>query len=159
MRKRKVARPKGEEEQWLTIICRLLPSSTDKEIEVKRGLPPGEIVVVPMHATIGDLKKAAESALRDTSFITEWFVVIGIEGLDEMEDMEVLFGVVFSGAGVGVSGSGIDLDTPLRYEGGSDTWMVRCECGARDDDGELKRLAQDFSRKTETKFDFHKENV
>ncbi|KAI5311471.1 hypothetical protein L3X38_000197 (mitochondrion) [Prunus dulcis] len=141
MRKRKVARPKGEEEQWLTIICRLLPSSTDKEIEVKRGLPPGEIVVVPMHATIGDLKKAAESALRDTSFITEWFVVIGIEGLDEMEDMEVLFGVVESGAGVGVSGSGIDLDTPLRYEGGSDTWMVRCECGARDDDGELKRLS------------------
>lgn len=31
-------------------------------------------------------------------------------------------------------------------------------CGAHGLVGELKRLAQDFSRKTETKFDFHKEN-
>ncbi|KAM0992016.1 hypothetical protein ACFX2I_010292 [Malus domestica] len=30
--------------------------------------------------------------------------------------------------------------------------------GAHGSVGELKRLAQDFSRKTETKFDFHKEN-
>ncbi|KAL6278582.1 hypothetical protein ACE6H2_022183 [Prunus campanulata] len=31
-------------------------------------------------------------------------------------------------------------------------------CGAHGLVGELRRLAQDFSRKTETKFDFHKEN-
>ncbi|VVA12646.1 Hypothetical predicted protein [Prunus dulcis] len=31
-------------------------------------------------------------------------------------------------------------------------------CGAHGLVGELKRLSQDFSRKTETKFDFHKEN-
>ncbi|KAB2634951.1 respiratory burst oxidase-like protein B [Pyrus ussuriensis x Pyrus communis] len=31
-------------------------------------------------------------------------------------------------------------------------------CGAHGSVGELKRLAQDFSRKTETKFDFHEEN-
>ncbi|XP_048422241.1 PHD finger protein MALE MEIOCYTE DEATH 1 [Pyrus x bretschneideri] len=127
---------RDDEEQWLTFFCQLLPSSTDKEIEFKRGMPPGEVVVMPLHATIGELKRAAESALRDTYCITEQFVVMGIEGLEEMDDMEVLFGVAESGAEVGVRGSGIDLDTPLRYEGGSDTWMVRCECGARDDDGE-----------------------
>ncbi|VVA39886.1 PREDICTED: PHD [Prunus dulcis] len=127
---------RDEEEQLLTFICQLLPSSMDMDIEFKRELPPGEIVVMPLYATIGELKLAAETALRDTYCITERFVVKGIEGLDEMEDMEVLFGVVQSGAEVGVRGTGIDLDTPLRYEGGSDTWMVRCECGARDDDGE-----------------------
>ncbi|PQM40741.1 PHD finger protein MALE MEIOCYTE DEATH 1 [Prunus yedoensis var. nudiflora] len=127
---------RDEEEQLLTFICQLLPSSMDMDIELKRELPPGEIVVMPLHATIGELKRAAETALRETYCITERFVVTGIEGLDEMEDMEVLFGVVQSGAEVGVRGTGIDLDTPLRYEGGSDTWMVRCECGARDDDGE-----------------------
>ncbi|KAJ6305922.1 hypothetical protein OIU78_021287 [Salix suchowensis] len=31
-------------------------------------------------------------------------------------------------------------------------------CGAPGLTGELRRLAQDFSRKTSTKFDFHKEN-
>lgn len=31
-------------------------------------------------------------------------------------------------------------------------------CGAHGLVGELRRLSQDFSRKTETKFDFHKEN-
>ena len=124
---------RDDEEQLLTFFCQLLPSLTDKEIEFKRGLLPGEVVVMPLHATIRELKRAAESALRDTYCITERFVVMGIKGLDEME---VLFEVAESGAEVGVRGSGIDLDTPLRYEGGSDTWMVRCECGARDDDGE-----------------------
>ncbi|TQD88533.1 hypothetical protein C1H46_025953 [Malus baccata] len=35
-------------------------------IEFKRGLPPGEVVVMPLHVTIGELKRAAESALGDT---------------------------------------------------------------------------------------------
>ncbi|KAM1956418.1 hypothetical protein ACFX16_025839 [Malus domestica] len=101
---------RDDEEQLLTFFCQLLPSSTDKEIEFKRGLPPGEVVVMPQHSTIRELKQAAESALRDTYCIIERFVVMGIKGLDEMV---VLFGVAKSGAEVGVRGSGIDLDTPL----------------------------------------------
>ncbi|KAM1189729.1 hypothetical protein ACFX2J_025372 [Malus domestica] len=85
---------------------------------------------------VRELKRAAESALRDTYFITERFEVMAIEGLGEMEDMEPLFGVAESGVAVAVRGSGIDLDTPLRYEGGSDIWIVSCDCGATDDDGE-----------------------
>ncbi|KAM1650699.1 hypothetical protein ACFXTN_003376 [Malus domestica] len=34
-------------------------------IEFKR-VPPGEVVVMPLHVTIGELKQAAESALGDT---------------------------------------------------------------------------------------------
>ncbi|CAN6706396.1 unnamed protein product [Malus baccata var. baccata] len=123
---------RDDEEQLLTFFCQLLPSSTDKESEFKRGLPPGEVVVMSQHSTIRELKRAADSALRDTYCIIERFVVMGIKGLDEMV---VFFGVAESGAEVGVGGSGIDLDTPLRYEGGPDTWMVRSVCGARDDDG------------------------
>ncbi|KAM5558120.1 PHD finger protein MALE MEIOCYTE DEATH 1 [Rosa sericea] len=127
---------RDEKEQLLTLFCQILPSLTDKEIEFKRELPPGEIVVMPLDATVGELKQEAESALRDTYCITEQFVVMEIKGLEESDDMEVLSGAVQSGTEVGVRGSGIDLDTPFRYQGGSDTWMVRCECGATDDDGE-----------------------
>ncbi len=35
-------------EQLLTLFCQILPSFTDKGIEFKRELPPGEIVVMPM---------------------------------------------------------------------------------------------------------------
>lgn len=127
---------KDEEEQLLTFICNLMPSLSERESEFKKGLPPGEIVVVPLHATVEELKKAAEIAFRETYCITEKFTVTEIENFGEREDDEVLFGMVESGMEVNVRGFGLDLDTPLRYQGGTETWMVRCECGARDDDGE-----------------------
>ncbi|KAL6219451.1 hypothetical protein ACLB2K_007210 [Fragaria x ananassa] len=127
---------RDDTEKLLTLFCQILPSFTDKEIEFKRDLPPGEIVVMPLNATVGELKQEAENALRDTYCMTEQFVVTEIKGLEESDDMDVLAGAVQSGTEVGVRGSGIDLDTPLRYQGGLDTWMVRCECGATDDDGE-----------------------
>ncbi|XP_050379289.1 PHD finger protein MALE MEIOCYTE DEATH 1 [Argentina anserina] len=126
---------KDDKENLLTLFCQILPTLTDKEME-QRELPPGEIVTVPLNATVGELKHEAESALRDTYCITERFVVREIKGLEESDDMDVLSGAVQSGTEVGVRGSGINLDTPLRYQGGSDTWTVRCECGATDDDGE-----------------------
>lgn len=127
---------RDEKEQLLTIFCQILPNLTDMEIELKRELPPSEIVVLPLNATVGELKQEAESALRDTYCITERFVVMEIKGMEESDDRDVLLGAVHSGTEVGVRGTGIDLDTPLKYQGGSDTWMVRCECGATDDDGE-----------------------
>ncbi|XP_041002433.1 PHD finger protein MALE MEIOCYTE DEATH 1 [Juglans microcarpa x Juglans regia] len=125
-----------EADQYLRFICRLLPSFYDIETELNGKFPPGEIVVVPLHATVGELKQAVESALRDTYCITEGFLVIEIKELEELEDEEVLFGAVESGVELCVRGRGIDLENRLRYQSGADTWMVRCECGARDDDGE-----------------------
>ena len=124
-----------EEEQLLTFVCRLMPSLCDIGTELKE-LPSGEIVVVPLHATVGELKLAVESALRDTYCITEGFEVMEIEDLEELEDNEVLFGVVESGVELHVRGSGKDIENRLSYQGGADNWMVRCECGAQDDDGE-----------------------
>ena len=48
----------------------------------------------------------------------------------------MLFGAVESGAELCVRGTGIGLENRLRYEGGADNWVVKCECGAQDDDGE-----------------------
>ncbi|XP_027333697.1 PHD finger protein MALE MEIOCYTE DEATH 1 [Abrus precatorius] len=124
-----------EMEQVLTFICRLKPNLVDIKSELK-GLPCGEVVVVPLHATVGDLKKAAEAALRDTYCIAERLIVTDISELMVADDEEVLFGLIQSGVELCVRGIAIDLCTPLKYQGGADNWKVRCECGAQDDDGE-----------------------
>ncbi|ESW13928.1 hypothetical protein PHAVU_008G238400 [Phaseolus vulgaris] len=123
------------EEQLLTFICRLQPNFVDKKYELK-GLPCGEVVVVPLHATVGDLKRASEAALRDTYCIAERLIVTDIKQLMGVSDEEVLFGLIQSGVELCVRGIAIDLCTNLKYQGGSDNWKVRCECGAQDDDGE-----------------------
>ncbi|CAA6664276.1 unnamed protein product [Spirodela intermedia] len=79
--------------------------------------PPPEVLVLPPHATVGDLREEAEKAMRDTYCIMETFratAVVGVAG----EDGDPLFGCgAESGARVW-------------------SWKVRCVCGARDDDGE-----------------------
>ncbi|XP_028784612.1 PHD finger protein MALE MEIOCYTE DEATH 1-like [Neltuma alba] len=125
-----------EIEQVLTFICRLIPNFVDDKRELNKEVSPGEIVMVPLHATVRDLKQAAEIALRDTYCIAERIMVIEIAELAGISDEEVLFGVVQSGVDLCVRGIGLDLNTPLKYQGGSDNWKVRCECGAQDDDGE-----------------------
>ncbi|KAK9689745.1 hypothetical protein RND81_09G078100 [Saponaria officinalis] len=125
-----------ETDQLLRFICRILPTSYELDMELSRELSPGELIVLPLHATFGDLKVAAEHALRDTYCIMEYYVVNDIECLDSLMDDEVVFGSIESGSGLWVRGSGIDLKSELRYEAGPDNWTVKCSCGATDDDGE-----------------------
>ncbi|KAF8370108.1 hypothetical protein HHK36_031859 [Tetracentron sinense] len=127
---------KDEEDPVLRFICLVMPSSDQLETELTRQLSLGELVVVPLHSTVGELKVAVESAMRDTYCIMERFVAREIAGLEEMEDYEVLFGALESGSKLLVRGSGMDLTTELRYEGGAENWTVDCCCGAKDDDGE-----------------------
>ncbi|KAH0714051.1 hypothetical protein KY285_006763 [Solanum tuberosum] len=100
------------------------------------GYPPGEVVEVPLHSTIDDLKIAVESAMRDIYCIMDNLMITDIAGMEQLEDYEVLFGIVQSGSELWVRGFGLDLDSELKNEGGSDNWTVNCRCGARDDDGE-----------------------
>ncbi|MED6155020.1 hypothetical protein PIB30_001702 [Stylosanthes scabra] len=125
-----------EMQQVLTFICRLKPNFVDIKADLSRELPCGEIVMVPLHATVKDLKQAAEAALRDTYCIAERLIVTEITELNGASDDEVLFGLIQSGVELSVRGISIDLCTPLKFQGESDNWMVRCECGAQDDDGE-----------------------
>ncbi|XP_057972662.1 PHD finger protein MALE MEIOCYTE DEATH 1 [Malania oleifera] len=132
---------RDEDDQLLRFICRIMPSLSDDGTELTairefQSPPPSEFISVPLHATLGELKRAIETALRDTYCTMDQFVVTEIENTEGMEDGEVLFGAVESGSEVWARGYGIDLGAELRYEGGTDNWTVRCECGARDDDGE-----------------------
>ncbi|KAJ4962060.1 hypothetical protein NE237_021970 [Protea cynaroides] len=123
-------------DELLRFECGLILSPTDFESFLTRPLPPGEMVVLQPYATVGELKMAAESAMRDTYCLMERFEVMELEGFSEVKDGEVLFGTVESGAQVWVRGTGLDMVTELRYEGGADNWTVDCSCGAKDDDGE-----------------------
>ncbi|KAL4569211.1 hypothetical protein LXL04_024846 [Taraxacum kok-saghyz] len=129
-------------DEYLRFICRVIPSVTT-ELNLETGLykrknSVGEELVVPLHATIHDLKSAAETAMRDTYCIMENLKVREIAELEGVDDDEVIFGMLESGSEISVRGSGIDLLTSgdLNYEGGADNWVVSCKCGARDDDGE-----------------------
>ncbi|KAL6959625.1 hypothetical protein U1Q18_039779 [Sarracenia purpurea var. burkii] len=124
------------EDNLLRYICRVLPTFSDLENKPTREFPPGELVLVPLHATIGNLKAEVETAMRDTYIAAESLEVIEIEGMEGIEDGEVIFGAIESGSEVWLKGVGMDLGTELRYEGGAENWTVRCRCGARDDDGE-----------------------
>lgn len=126
---------RDEDDQSLRFICRVTPSYSELYGELTRELPPGDIVTVPLYATVAELKEAIRNAMRDTYCIMSHFEVTEIEEL-EKEDEEVVFGAIESGSEVWIRGHGLDLGTQLRYEGGADNWTVRCECGARDDDGE-----------------------
>ncbi|KZV49766.1 PHD finger protein MALE MEIOCYTE DEATH 1 [Dorcoceras hygrometricum] len=127
---------RDEEDDLLRFVCRLTTSSLDLNTELFPDFSPLEFIVVPPYSTIGDLKVSVQNALRDTYFVTERLVVTDIVELEGMEDDEVLFGIIESGSELSVRGFGLDNESNLRYEGGCESWTVRCKCGAEDDDGE-----------------------
>ncbi|KAI5081126.1 hypothetical protein GOP47_0004309 [Adiantum capillus-veneris] len=102
----------------------------------KRSPPPAELIVLPPHASVSELKREAERAFRDTYFIMREFKLEGVPSLEGVDDDDLLFGNIESGSHIVVQGSGVDVGSDLRYEGGSDNWVVDCPCGTKDDDGE-----------------------
>lgn len=84
-----------EMEQVLTFICRLKPNFVDIRSELREP-GCGEIVMVPLHAIVGDLKQAAEAALRDTYCIAERLIVTDITEFMGESDEEVFFGQIQS---------------------------------------------------------------
>ncbi|KAM3380682.1 PHD finger protein like [Capsicum galapagoense] len=125
-----------QENQIISLTCKVLPSFDELESELTRPLSPGVVVYVPPWLTIGELKEVTQFALRDTYCIMQNFVVTQIGGLRGIENERMLSCAVGRDAHVWVRGCGLDLDTELRYEGGPKKLKVDCICGARDDDGE-----------------------
>ncbi|XP_065856984.1 PHD finger protein At2g01810 [Euphorbia lathyris] len=105
----------------LRLMYQVRPSYDELVNELTRPLPPGEQVVVPENATVGEFKLMLQNALRDTYWLMDEFVVKDIE-IDELK--------------VWVRGHGMNLDTKLRYQGGDNDWTIDCKCRAKDDDGE-----------------------
>jgi hypothetical protein len=104
--------------------------------ELTWSMPPGDIVVVPLHASIGELLVEAEHALRDTYCFFEEFQAEALDGISGEKWDPVMLGGAESGDKIVVHGHGANMETRLRCQGGVDAWMVRCVCGAQDDDGE-----------------------
>ncbi|XP_022879695.1 PHD finger protein MALE MEIOCYTE DEATH 1 [Olea europaea var. sylvestris] len=127
---------RDEADDLLRFICQVTPNSIDLKTELTRDFSPSEYIVVPLHATMGDLKLSVQNAMRDTYCVMEQLLVTDVVEKEGVDDEEVLFGLVESGAQLRVRGSGLDWGTDLRFEGGIDTWTVKCKCGALDDDGE-----------------------
>ncbi|XP_047331746.1 PHD finger protein MALE MEIOCYTE DEATH 1-like [Impatiens glandulifera] len=113
-----VVEENDNDESLMTLTCRVLPSFDELETELKRPLPPGELVRVPAEITIGELKVVAQDVFRDTYCLMDKFEVKQIGGLKGMEDDTVLSCAVEPGAHVWVRGCGLDLCTPLRYQSG-----------------------------------------
>ncbi|PIA59751.1 hypothetical protein AQUCO_00400567v1 [Aquilegia coerulea] len=128
--------PFTDEDEQLRFICQVLPTPEELETTFTRPLAPGELLVLPPYATIGELKLGAENAFRDTYCIMEQFVAREVAGMNNIDDDEVVFGNMESGEQIWVCGSGMDLENELKYEGGAENWTVDCTCGAKDDDGE-----------------------
>ncbi|CAA7057627.1 unnamed protein product [Microthlaspi erraticum] len=97
--------------------------------ESKAGRSASQVIL-----DIFDLKQAIE----DTYCILTNFTVSEIDEIEEDDDGKLLFGRVETCYALKVRGFGIDLESKLKFQGGcdSDTWMVKCVCKARDDDGE-----------------------
>ncbi|KAL8142143.1 hypothetical protein V2J09_015175 [Rumex salicifolius] len=128
--------PLKDEDQMLRFACKVLSTSIELNLDLNRKSGPGELVAVPLHTTIGELKEVAGQALRDTYCFTERFEVTEIVSLEGLANDELIFGVLESGSEIWVRGIGLDWKPELRHEGGPENWIVKCECGARDDDGE-----------------------
>lgn len=114
----------------LQFVCRINPSLIDLRSEQSTELPPGELVTVSLQATVFDLKQAIEETFRDT------YCILANFGVTEIEEVKEDMSLAESCSVLTVRGHGIDLESKLMCQGGCDTWMVRCICRARDDDGE-----------------------
>ncbi|XP_020582848.1 PHD finger protein MALE MEIOCYTE DEATH 1-like [Phalaenopsis equestris] len=119
----------------LRFMVQWMPSAREMK-KLTRPLMPPEVVVVEAHASIGDLRREAEKATRETYCMMEGFSLRRLDGVEGEEWDPVMVGGAESGSVINVSGEGVDLECELRYEGGADSWAVGCSCGARDDDGE-----------------------
>ncbi|KAG5530047.1 hypothetical protein RHGRI_030417 [Rhododendron griersonianum] len=84
----------------------------------------GEIIELPLHSTVGDLKAEVQKAIRDTYFLTENVVVTGIEGMEGVQDSSEL-DKCNSDLWV-ATGS----HSEWKYEGGVDPLKLKCICGA-----------------------------
>lgn len=122
-----------DDDELLRVMCTVVLK--DEDSMRNRPSPPPELVVLPPHATVRDLKLEAQRAFRETYFIMHSFCVESIPDL-EGDDEDLLFGAIESGSHVRIDGSGIHTCHDWRYEGGIESWIVDCPCGTKDDDGE-----------------------
>ncbi|XP_050916176.1 PHD finger protein At1g33420 isoform X2 [Lathyrus oleraceus] len=99
---------------------------------------PPELVILPINATVSDLKIEAANVFQDVYLMFRRSVVdelVGYCSLDDSTQVKLLLGstetVCVRGRCIGKNGL-----SKYRMERGIERWTVECSCGAKDDDGE-----------------------
>ncbi|XP_072999032.1 PHD finger protein At1g33420-like isoform X1 [Typha latifolia] len=104
--------------------------------------PPPELLVLPMSATIADLKLQATKAFQETYLIFQTFQaeqLLGCEDANDSTPVKAVFSSNSNGIVVRIRGRCVGDHRRLgqfRMERGLENWTVDCSCGAKDDDGE-----------------------
>ncbi|XP_004512621.1 PHD finger protein At1g33420-like isoform X2 [Cicer arietinum] len=99
---------------------------------------PAELVVLPINATISDLKNEAVNAFEDVYLMFRRFVVDGLLGYNDVDDSTQIKLLLGSAEVVCIRGRCISKNglSKFKMERGLERWTVDCSCGAKDDDGE-----------------------
>ncbi|XP_068647356.1 PHD finger protein At1g33420-like [Aristolochia californica] len=100
--------------------------------------PPPEHVVLPVTATVGDLKREATIAFQDVYVLFRRFQaeqLLDYGHLDDSTQVKLLVGLKGSVRVCGRCHTNHGLYR-FRMERGTENWVVDCTCGAKDDDGE-----------------------
>ncbi|KAG9457018.1 hypothetical protein H6P81_001526 [Aristolochia fimbriata] len=100
--------------------------------------PPPEHIVLPVTATVADLKRDATVAFQDVYVLFRRFQaeqLLDYGHLDDSTQVKLLVGLKGSVRVRGRCHSNHGLYR-FRMERGTENWVVDCTCGAKDDDGE-----------------------
>ncbi|KAJ7949628.1 PHD finger protein [Quillaja saponaria] len=100
--------------------------------------PPPELIVLPLNATVADLKTEATKTFQDVYAMYKRFQAEQLLEYGKIEDSLTLKFLLGTSGSVRIYGKcpakhGLNR---FRMERGTETWKVDCPCGAKDDDGE-----------------------
>ncbi|KAE8673926.1 peroxidase 47-like [Hibiscus syriacus] len=119
----------------ICISCKL--ELTDQHKEVAPD-PPAELVVLPVKATVSDLKIEALKVFQEVYLAFRRLQaeeLVGFGGVEDSTQVKLLIGSTGS-ARLRVRCPGKVGVSKYRLERGMERWTVECKCGAEDDDGE-----------------------
>ncbi|KAI9099607.1 hypothetical protein K1719_024612 [Acacia pycnantha] len=106
--------------------------------------PPPELILLPLNATVADLKNEATNTFQEVYAMYKRFQAEELLEYGSIKDnltVKLLLGTSGSVRILGKCHAKHGLNR-FRMERGTETWKVDCPCGAKDDDGE-KMLACD----------------
>ncbi|XP_028806015.1 PHD finger protein At1g33420 [Neltuma alba] len=124
----------------IRLWCRVELSDQPKEDPA----PPPELILLPLNATVADLKNEATTTFQEVYAMYKRFQAEELLEYGSIKDnltVKLLLGTSGSVRVLGKCHAKHGLNR-FRMERGTETWKVDCPCGAKDDDGE-KMLACD----------------
>lgn len=107
------------------------------------AIPP-ELIILPLNATVTDLKKEAAKAFQEVYVMFKRFEAHELVEYGALEDSITVKFLVGTSGSIKIKGTcpSRHANSQFRTERGKERWTVDCMCGAKDDDGE-KMLACD----------------